>query len=186
MTTEEPREWLIRKGGYFYRPNCAGYTTSKVEAGRYTKAKAEAEASVEPWHMSAIHQSSVPDEPSIVGLYEEIAALKAERDELLVEVERLKKRIPEEWYWPADDTSSDACGDHPRDVLEDLAPGEIGSYSCGGVSYTAFYGWLPPADDADSDDEFEVDEPTQEEAETKMKAEIERRANIKESGNADS
>lgn len=28
--------YLIRKGGYFYRPNAQGYTVSKAEAGRYT------------------------------------------------------------------------------------------------------------------------------------------------------
>lgn len=32
--------YLIRKGGYFYRPNAQGYTTSKAEAGRYTLAEA--------------------------------------------------------------------------------------------------------------------------------------------------
>lgn len=47
MTSEE-REYLIRKGGYYYRPNCSGYTTSKFEAGRYTKAEADREATVEP------------------------------------------------------------------------------------------------------------------------------------------
>ncbi len=58
----EAREYLIRKDGYFYRPNSRGYTTSKFEAGRYTKADAEAEAAVEPWHMSAVHQDDVPDD----------------------------------------------------------------------------------------------------------------------------
>jgi hypothetical protein len=28
--------FLIRKNGYFYRPDSAGYTTSKADAGRYT------------------------------------------------------------------------------------------------------------------------------------------------------
>jgi hypothetical protein len=32
--------YLIRKSGYFYRPNAQGYTTSKAEAGRYTLAEA--------------------------------------------------------------------------------------------------------------------------------------------------
>lgn len=64
--TPDAREWLIRKDGYFYRPNCQGYTTSKFEAGRYTREKAEAEASVEPWHMKAVHQDEWPDDaPSI-------------------------------------------------------------------------------------------------------------------------
>lgn len=58
----EKAEWLIRKDGYFYRPNCQGYTTHKHEAGRYTKEKAEKEASVEPWHMKAIHESEWPDD----------------------------------------------------------------------------------------------------------------------------
>lgn len=36
--TETPMggRYLIRKGGYFYRPNAQGYTVSKAEAGRYT------------------------------------------------------------------------------------------------------------------------------------------------------
>lgn len=58
----EPREYLIRKGSYFYRKNCCGYTEFKFDAGRYTKEEAEREASVEPWHMKAIHQNDVaPD-----------------------------------------------------------------------------------------------------------------------------
>ena len=30
------RNYLIRKGGWFYRPNSEGYTGSPIEAGRYT------------------------------------------------------------------------------------------------------------------------------------------------------
>lgn len=40
--------YLIRKGSYYYRPNCQGYTDSPMAAGRYTLAKAEREAMVEP------------------------------------------------------------------------------------------------------------------------------------------
>lgn len=32
----EDARYLIRKGGYYYRPNAQGYTTGKAEAGRYT------------------------------------------------------------------------------------------------------------------------------------------------------
>ena len=32
--------FLIRKNGYFYRPDSAGYTTSKADAGRYTMEEA--------------------------------------------------------------------------------------------------------------------------------------------------
>ena len=53
------REWLIRKRGYYYRPNRAGYTASVAEAGRYTEAEAKNEAALEPWHMTALHQSEV-------------------------------------------------------------------------------------------------------------------------------
>ncbi|TCV66324.1 hypothetical protein [Neorhizobium sp. S3-V5DH] len=61
--TEAP-DHLIKKGSYFYRPNKQGYTSFKFDAGRYTKADAEAEASVEPWHMKAIHQDDVPEDTS--------------------------------------------------------------------------------------------------------------------------
>jgi len=30
------RKYLIKKGGYWYRPNCRGYTDSAISAGRYT------------------------------------------------------------------------------------------------------------------------------------------------------
>ncbi|MCB5201704.1 hypothetical protein LH464_04325 [Neorhizobium sp. T786] len=36
-------DWLIRKNGYYYRPNSQGYTCFVHEAGRYTKEDAEAE-----------------------------------------------------------------------------------------------------------------------------------------------
>ncbi len=35
--------WLIHKGGAFYRPDRAGYTTSKAAAGRYFESDARAE-----------------------------------------------------------------------------------------------------------------------------------------------
>lgn len=50
----EPANYVIRKGMFYYRPNCQGYTAHIADAGRYTKAQAEREASVEPWHMQAI------------------------------------------------------------------------------------------------------------------------------------
>jgi len=97
---------------------------------------------------------------------------------LTADNEALKKQIAaaSTWFWPEDDTSSEACRDCPREVFEDAPSGDIAPYSCGGVVYTRWYGWLPPSDDADSDDEFEVDEPTEELAEAKMQAEIDRRA----------
>ena len=56
----EPHAWLIRKGGYYYRPNRAGYTTSRAEAGRYTEVEARKEAEIEPWHMSAVPADDAP------------------------------------------------------------------------------------------------------------------------------
>jgi hypothetical protein len=47
-------QWLIRKRGYYYRPDRAGYTASIAEAGRYTEAEAKAEAAIEPAIMQAV------------------------------------------------------------------------------------------------------------------------------------
>ena len=58
----EALDHLIKKGSYFYRPNKQGYTSFKFDAGRYSKADAEAEAAIEPWHMKAIHQDEVPED----------------------------------------------------------------------------------------------------------------------------
>lgn len=58
-----PREWIIRKGSFYYRPDRAGYTGLKAAAGRYTQAEAEREAAVEPGHIVAVHQDRVPDDP---------------------------------------------------------------------------------------------------------------------------
>jgi len=63
MTDAEPREYLIRKNGYFYRPNRAGYTLEKVAAGRYTKSEAEREARIEPENVAVLHESDEPDAP---------------------------------------------------------------------------------------------------------------------------
>lgn len=96
----DPREWLIRKSGLYYRPNRAGYTDSKAAAGRYTKAQADWEASVEPWHMSAIHQDDVPDDAATPPL-----PSRAARDVL---AERARQIDEEDWTpehddgWPAD------------------------------------------------------------------------------------
>jgi hypothetical protein len=48
MMTREYAGWLIKKGNYYYRPNWSGYTVSPLDAGRYTRSQATAEASVEP------------------------------------------------------------------------------------------------------------------------------------------
>ncbi|ESX78507.1 hypothetical protein [Mesorhizobium sp. LSHC414A00] len=85
-------EWLIRKGGYFYRGNWCGYTTVKAEAGRYTEAEALREAQVEPWHMSAIHQDEVPDPAGDYNVAE-IARLKEALSEIRAENELLRAAL---------------------------------------------------------------------------------------------
>lgn len=60
MTTNNPapRDWVLRKRGYFYRPNSQGYTSSIHEAGRYTEAEAKEHAAegIEPT-VTASHES---------------------------------------------------------------------------------------------------------------------------------
>jgi len=95
------------------------------------------------------------------------------------ELVRLRKAFASlDWYWPEDDTSSDACADGPWQIAEncDVKPGEVFGYSRGGVVETRYYGFLEAAEDADSDDQFEADEPTREAAEAKIAAELQRRA----------
>lgn len=77
LMTAERREWLIRKNGYFYRPNRAGYTCEKVAAGRYTKAEADAEAAIEPHNFTVLHESEVPDAPEVETLKAEVASLQS-------------------------------------------------------------------------------------------------------------
>jgi hypothetical protein len=59
--TTPPLDHLIMKEGFYYRPNKSGYTKEVSAAGRYTKADAEREARIEPWHMSAVPVTSVPE-----------------------------------------------------------------------------------------------------------------------------
>lgn len=84
-------QWLIKKGAYWYRPRSAGYTQYKFDAGRYTFDEAMAEASVEPWHMKAVHEDDVPEDNfvdkeiarlrSLLALAElSASALMADRD----------------------------------------------------------------------------------------------------------
>lgn len=56
---EAPRDWLIRKNGYYYRPDRRGYTGNVHEAGQYTEVEAKAEASIQPECMEAVPLFSV-------------------------------------------------------------------------------------------------------------------------------
>lgn len=107
-----------------------------------------------------------------------IAQLEAENKVMRDRIAQLERVISkaQEWYWPADDTSSDACMDDPWDYVRASLPGEIVPISCGGVVWTRYFAWLPPADDSPHDDDFEVDADTKEEAERLVAEEQERRA----------
>lgn len=78
----EIAEWLIKKGEFYYRPKKSGYTTRKCEAGRYTERDARLEAEIEPWHMSAIHQDTIPDDYNFDTM--KINTLERENRSLLV------------------------------------------------------------------------------------------------------
>jgi hypothetical protein len=101
-----------------------------------------------------------------------------EREKRIGELEEELRRLHAgcNWYWPEDDTSSDSCFFHPSEALQDAPPGVVVAVSRGGIVETRYYAFLDPALDADSDDEFEVDEPTREQAEAKLTAEKARRA----------
>jgi hypothetical protein len=82
------RVYLIRKGGYFYRPNSQGYTVSPYEAGRYTLS--EAESITHPNGpdgprdgMSYVHESEVAPPVSRSAAMSDLDALK----EALLKVE---------------------------------------------------------------------------------------------------
>ena len=109
----------------------------------------------------------------------EVLALARQAEALERENAELRKKLDAcDWDWPEDDTSSDACSDGPWQIAEDcdLPPGEVLAYSRGGVVETRFYAYLPPADDSDSDDEFEVDAETELAVKQAIEAETARRA----------
>jgi hypothetical protein len=90
---------------------------------------------------------------------------------------RLQKIIDGcDWYWLADD--SELGANEPFEILSEseTEPGTVVAISRGGRVETRYYATLPPAEDAESDDDFEVDEATEEAAERKVADELARRA----------
>lgn len=115
----------------------------------------------------------------VLVLWDFAVATARKAEALQREIAELRKKLDAcDWYWPEDDTSSDACADGPLQIAEncDLPPGEVLAYSRGGVVETRFYAYLPPADDSDSDDEFEVDAETELAVKQAIEAETARRA----------
>lgn len=81
--------WLIKKGGYWYRPNCSGYTTEKASAGRYTEAKAKSEACVDP-DIRAVLADDAPDGEFVLRSDALLALTSAEQDNA-----KLRARVEE-------------------------------------------------------------------------------------------
>ena len=81
------RNYLIRKGGYWYRPDCSGYTSSRWEAGRYTEEKARSEShpngpdgprdGMEYFHISEVKWPRRPTapQPDRDGVLREVVSL---------------------------------------------------------------------------------------------------------------
>ncbi|WP_336801448.1 hypothetical protein [Kaistia sp. MMO-174] len=92
---------------------------------------------------------------------------------------RLKKILDAcQWHWPEDDTSEEHCCSSPFEVLEsqDLPAGTVAAIARGGIVEIRYCAQLPPDPDGSSDDDFEVDEATKEDAERKIVDELSRRA----------
>lgn len=133
----ERREWLIRKNGYFYRPNRAGYTLEKVAAGRYTRAEADREASVEPENFTVLHESEVPDAPEVDQLKASLSQLHqriAEANRSAGEWEDLHRELFDAVMSCADPENK-VCGLHPgpeRDELEAVIARQATVHETGG------------------------------------------------------
>jgi hypothetical protein len=112
-----------------------------------------------------------------------LEALEADNAELR------KKLNGCQWYWPEDDTSEDCCGESAQEIVQNAYDwssknaGRIVAVARGGIVEVMYCAALPPADDADSDDDFWVEAETEEAAQAMLDAEIARRA--REGGNAD-
>lgn len=114
----------------------------------------------------------------------ECEGLRAERDEAR------KKLNACHWFWPEDDTSSECCAESAQDVVQNIyewtpkAAGGVVAVARGGIVEITYCASLPPADDADSDDDFWVEEATHEAAQAKIDTEKARRAALsrKEAG----
>ena len=102
--TQEDREYLILKSGYYYRPNAQGYTNNPAEAGRYTLEEATKLSHPNGPHgprdgMSVVHISEAPAVASTAAQAERIAELEAE-------VARLREA---HWFYYGDDCSGENC-----------------------------------------------------------------------------
>lgn len=79
-------------------------------------------------------------------------------------------------YWYADDREVGYMS--PSDILSYSDYGEVAEIEHVAIVKTTFEARLPPADDADTDDDFGVIEDTREAAEAKIAAELARRQGV--------
>lgn len=95
--------WLIYKAGRgYYRPNAQGYSSSPLEAGRYTRETALSYSHPNGLDgprdgMSIIHESKLPppvesQSPALIAALSERNALKAENERLREEVKSLRPK----------------------------------------------------------------------------------------------
>lgn len=115
-------------------------------------------------------------------------AAEAANAELRAALEKAEKTIRAcQWFWPDDDTSSEAGCDSAQEVVENAygwckPNGEVIAVARGGIVETTYCAALSPAEDADSDNEFWVEEQTEEAAKAAIKAELDRRALLRKGG----
>jgi len=103
MANDDLAQYLIRKHGAWYRPNCRGYTSSAIQAGRYTLAEAERYTHPNGKNgprdsMDYVHEDDVAD-PDWLAYRELIAALatmQAREAELVGEVARWREQCQRE------------------------------------------------------------------------------------------
>lgn len=120
-------------------------------------------------------EHSVLCEMIALALAEAEKAGREEAERRLVEAEAKLNAC--HWYWPENDTSEDCCSESAYETVDRFAgkPGSVIAVSRGGIVETTYCASLPPADDADSDDDFWVEETTEEAAQAKIDDELARR-----------
>ncbi|MBS7669375.1 hypothetical protein [Croceicoccus gelatinilyticus] len=120
--------YLIRKAGYYYRPNSQGYTTEISAAGLYTLAEAE-----------RITHPNGPDGPRDEMSYELAPPTRVEADQ----VDYIKQRIAElveegDGFWRPCSGCQESCQgyvsteDYPYSEIFRCQPGG-GCGECGGI-----------------------------------------------------
>lgn len=118
----------------------------------------------------------------VISITARLREVESERDRLRAALDEAVGVLSGcQWYWPESDTDSENCCSNPAEVVEaayawDTPTGAVVAVARGGVIEVIYCASLPPADDSESDDDFWVEESTEEAAKAKIDAEIARRA----------